>query len=181
MLDKCEMTDISIIVLHPSRWPEARALRLEALQQEPTAFAGSYEEEQAFADKIWINRVTVAFARDNNIALYAESEGNLLGMVGAVWSNRRKQRHVAEVYSFYVSPAMRGQNIGTKLMTALLDELAAQPMIEKVRLMVTTSHEAAIRLYQRMNFEIVGRAARELKVNGRDYDLYYMERRLASD
>ena len=66
-------------------------------------------------------------------------------------------------------------------MTALLDELAAQPMIEKVRLMVTTSHEAAIRLYQRMNFEIVGRAARELKVNGRDYDLYYMERRLASD
>lgn len=181
MSDKCEMTDISIISLPPSRWREAKSLRLEALQQEPTAFISSCKEESAFADEIWINRVTVAFVRDDNIALYAESAGKLLGMVGAVWSNRRKHRHVAEVYSFYVSPAMRGQGLGTKLMTALLDELAAQPMIEKVRLMVTTSHEAAIRLYQRMGFEIVGRAARELKVNGRDYDLYYMERRLASD
>lgn len=105
------MSELSIIVLHPSRWQEARALRLEALQQEPTAFAGSYEEEQAFADEVWINRVSVAFARDDNIALYAESEGKLLGMVGAIWSSRRKQRHVAEVYSFYVSPAVRGQDI----------------------------------------------------------------------
>ena len=110
-----------------------------------------------------------------------KAKDSLLDMVGAVWSNRRKQRYVAEVYSFYVSPAVRSQDIGTKLMSALLDELAAQPMIEKVRLMVTSSHEAAIRLYQRMNFEIVGRAARELKVNDCDYDLCYMERRLVLD
>ena len=181
MPNECEMADISIIALPPSRWQEARALRLEALQQEPTAFAGSYEEEQAFADEVWINRVTSAFARDGNLALYAEIEGKLAGIVGAVWSNRRKQRHVAEVYSFYVSPPARGQGLGMKLMTALLEELEARPLIEKVRLMVTSSHEAAIGLYQRMGFEIVGRAARELKVNGCDYDLYYMERRLASD
>ena len=34
---------------------------------------------------------------------------------------------------------------------------------------------AAGRLYQKLGFEIVGTARRELKVQGRFYDLHYME------
>ncbi len=173
------MSAISIVVLHPSRWQEAKRLRLEALRQDPTAFASSYEEAQAYADEVWINRVAAAFKRDRSMTLYAENEGTLRGMAGAAWSSRCKFCHVAEVYGVYVSPAMRGQGVGTKLMSALLDELAAQPRIEKVKLSVTSSHEAAVRLYQRLGFEIVGTAKGELKVAGEYHDLYYMEKQLA--
>ena len=173
------MSAISIIVLHPSRWQEAKRLRLEALRQDPAAFASSYEEAQIYADEVWMSRLTAAFARDGSMTLYAESEGKLLGMAGAAWSSRLKFRHVAEVYGVYVSPAMRGRGVGTKLISALLDELAAQPRIEKVKLSVTSSHEAAVRLYQGLGFEIVGTAKGELKVAGKYHDLHYMEKQLA--
>ena len=165
----------SIIVLHPSRWREAKALRLQALLAEPSAFGSSYEDELAFADEVWIKRVTSAFEREGALALYAEVAGDLVGMAGAGWSDRRKTRHVAEVYAVYVKPNHRGKGIGAALVQGLLEELKALPQIEKVKLSVTDSNKAAAALYRRLGFEIVGRARRELLVDSRYHDLHYME------
>ncbi len=169
------MTEALIIVLHPSRWGEAKALRLQALENDPLAFATSYEEALEYADEVWRTRTKAAFEREGAIALYAEVDGTLVGMAGAGWSDRRKTRHVAEVYAVYVKPNHRGKGIGAALVQGLLDELKALPQIEKVKLSVTGSNEAAVALYRRLGFEAVGNARRALKIDGRYYDLHYME------
>ena len=164
-----------IITLPPDRWREAKQLRLEALIVEPAAFASSYEDELAFSDEVWIARLTSTYERDGNLTFFAEVEGELVGMAGAGWSGKAKLRHVAEVYSVYVSSRMRGRGIATLLMRRLLDELRSLEGIEKLSLGVTSDNTAAVRLYEKLGFAIVGTARRELKVDARYYDLHSME------
>ena len=165
----------AIIVLPPARWREARQLRLEALQSAPAAFASSYADELAFTDEVWQSRLRSAYQRAGNLTLFAESAGALVGMAGATWSQKAKLRHVATVYGVYVPPAWRGRGIGARLLRALLAELQSMPQIEKLSLTVNRASQPAIRLYQRLGFESVGIAQRELKVDGLYYDLQYME------
>ena len=171
------MSDVSILVLPPERRREAKQLRLVALQNSPESFASSYEDEVLFSDDVWKNRVAAAFERDHAIAFYAETDGVLVGMAGAGWSPKTKLRHVAEVYAVYVKPTHRGKGIGSALMRRLLDELRALPQIEKAKLGVTDGNEAATSLYQRLGFEIVGRAERELQVDGQATTTYTIWKR----
>ena len=99
-------------------------------------------------------------------------------MAGAGWSAKAKLRHVAGVYGVYVSPEARGRGVASALMGRLLDELRSAGQIEKVSLTVNSELPAAIRLYEKLGFEIVGTANRELKVDGRYYDLHMMERHI---
>ena len=164
-----------IISLPPARWRESRALRLQALQSDPDAFASSYADELAFADSVWISRLETAQARASNMTFYAEARGELVGMMGARWSEREKLRHVAHVYGVYVRPARRGQGIASALMRRLLRELQALPQIEKVSLSVNSEEVAAVALYAKLGFVIVGTARRDLKIGSRYCDLRYME------
>lgn len=169
------MTETRIITVPPERWREAKQLRLEALLAEPSAFASSYEDELAFTDEVWVARLTSAYERDGNLTFYAEFEGELVGMAGAGWSRKAKLRHVAEIYSVYVAPELRGRGIARGLMRRLLDELRSMGQIEKVSLGVTSDNAAAVRLYEKLGFAIVGTARRELKIESRYYDLHTME------
>ncbi len=169
------MPETSIVVLPSERWREAKQLRLEALLAEPAAFASSYEDELAFPDEVWVARLKSAFERDGNTTFFAEVDGTLAGMAGAGWSSKAKLRHVAEVYGVYVSADMRGKGAASRLMRRLLDELRSLVQIEKVSLDVNAESLAAVRLYEKLGFEIVGTAKRELKVEGRYYDLNMME------
>lgn len=169
------MSAIKIRSLPPNRWREAKQLRLQALKTEPAAFASSYEDELAFPDEVWIARLTSAFKRDGNLTLFAEADDALVGMAGAHWSSKAKLRHVAQVYGVYVAPETRGAGIASLLMRRLLAELHSIGHIEKASLMVNTEARKAIRLYEKLGFTIVGTACREEKVDGRYYDLHYME------
>lgn len=174
------MPSYSIIELPATRWPEARALRLQALQTDPSAFASSYADELAFADEVWLARAQSAQQRAGNMTWFAEHDGELAGMAGANWSQREKIRHVAHVYGVYVKPAQRGIGIGVALMRRLLDELARLPQIEKVCLQVNSESRAAHALYTKLGFATVGTAKRELRIGGSYYDLAYMELHFSS-
>ncbi|MCY4073752.1 MAG: GNAT family N-acetyltransferase [Chloroflexi bacterium] len=172
------MPEVSIIALPPSRWRDAKQLRLEALLAVPSAFASSYEDELAFPDEIWIARLTSAYEWDGNMTFFAEVGGVLVGMAGAHWSSKAKLRHVAKIYGVYLSPEARGQGIASALMRQLLEELRSLGQFEKVSLTVNSEASAAIRLYQGLGFKIIGTSRRELKTEGRAYDLHIMELRL---
>ncbi|MCY4246240.1 MAG: GNAT family N-acetyltransferase [Chloroflexi bacterium] len=167
----------SLIELPTNRWQEARALRLHALRTAPSAFAASYVDELAFADEIWLARADSAARRAGNMTWFAQVDGELAGMAGASWSQREKTRHVAQVYGVYVLPAQRGKGIGSALMQRLLDELARIEQVEKVSLQVNSASRAALALYTKLGFVTIGTAICELKVDGRCYDLDYMELR----
>ena len=169
------MSRVDISALPAERWREAKQLRLEALLDTPTAFASSYEEEAALPEEVWIDRLTTAFERDGNLTFFAEVDGSLVGMAGAGWSGKAKLRHVAEVYGVYVASEFRGRGVAKRLMRRLLDELRSLGQIEKASLQVNAESLAALRLYESLGFEIVGKARRELRVDGFYYNLHIME------
>src|SRR4051812_46047339 len=85
------------------------ALRREALENEPFAFAASV------ADDVGLIRESVlAFleATDVQAVFGAFEDAALAGMVGLVRATKLKQRHKATVWGMYVRPASRGKGIG---------------------------------------------------------------------
>jgi ribosomal protein S18 acetylase RimI-like enzyme len=88
----------------------------------------------------------------------------------------RKREPLATIFGVFVAPEARGRGVGVLLLRALLDELRARPKIVKVMLSVNTQQRAAIQLYEKFGFRIVGTMEKELNLNGTYYDEYHMEK-----
>lgn len=172
------MNEINIITLDPSRWQESKAIRLEGLKQDPLAFGSSYEESIHIEDAVWQERAQSAYIKKNNITLYAEVDDKLIGLMGAIWSNRVKTQHIAIIFGVYVSPEYRNGGVGTKLLAVLLDEIQSIPQLEKINLTVNTTQKSAQALYKKFGFVPIGIAHKELKIDGQYYDELYMEKLL---
>src|SRR5690349_1819929 len=91
---------ISIRVLTPADAKAYRAIRLEALQQEPDAFASSYEEESS-RPKIFRERLEGRFGGTTFGAFAAEE---IVGTAGGVREDRLKTRHRLLLVGVYVRP-----------------------------------------------------------------------------
>ena len=153
--------------LPAGRWEEYRALRLEALKKEAAAFGSSVEDEVALTEDDWKTRI------ENT--LFAMSGESPVGMIAMVGNNRRKTKHVADIFGVYVKPRHRDKGIGTKLVQAAIREARSKGIV-KVRLEVNPEQKAAIRLYRKAGFKVVGKARKDLKVGRRFYDLVYLEK-----
>src|SRR5690606_27210556 len=99
---KLPETDVSIF----------RTVRLHALQESPTAFGSSYEEEE---------RMTVAEIRarigstPDRWVLGAFVQEELTSVIGVYREGRPKTRHKAHIWGMYVMPDFRGKGIGRLL------------------------------------------------------------------
>ncbi len=172
--------ELKIVRAEPVEWKKYRALRLEALQAEPQAFGSSYERDSNQPDEKWQERIREALHPDSNLLLFAKEGEQFVGMIGAFFSDAPKQKHIATIYGVYLNANYRGRGIGKKLMEAVLREIGTRPQIIKLELSVNAEQSAAVRLYQHFGFRIVGRAEKELNVNGKFYDEYFMEKMLQS-
>lgn len=159
---------VEITSLQPDRWNDYRILRLAALEQEPSAFGSSPEEDGELAEGDWKDRM--------RHALFALDRGTPIGMIAFAQQSKRKTRHIAGIYGVYVARGYRGQGVGHRLLGAALDAIQERAEIIKVRLAVNPEQLAAVRLYERHGFETVGRFRRELCVDGVYYDDLIMER-----
>lgn len=169
---------IKIIKLSPQRWEEYKQIRLEALKNEPTAFDVTPEEESQRINDNWEQEVQGLFNSQTKTALFAQLNDRLIGMVGAGIGETKKSRHIAVIFGMYVVPDFRGQGIAKELMVNLLKDLKENHQIEKVNLGVYTHHVQAVSLYKKLGFRIIGTLEKELKVDGKHYDLYEMEKML---
>ncbi len=149
-----------------------RTLRLEALQNHPTAFGQSYETVLAQPQSYWVERLQP----DPNLCLYfAEHEETLIGMTGIVRSNAPKARHNATIWGVYVNAAWRGQHIAEALIDSCLDWACANEVVI-VKLAVVVDNPSAIRCYERCGFTIYGTEPQVLFYDGKYYDEYLMSR-----
>jgi ribosomal protein S18 acetylase RimI-like enzyme len=143
-------------------------LRLESLRRSPLAFGSSVEEEASFTEAEWKKRMkNTHFAMAGRVPV---------GMVVCAFSEEVKFRHIAEIYSFYVTVSHRGKGIGTALLDHALKLARDNRRIVKVRLYVNDRQAAAIRMYEKAGFQVVGRLEREMKVGGRFYTMLVMEK-----
>ncbi len=61
-------------------------------------------------------------------------------------------------------------------MQALIEGLSRIPQIVKLRSGVNTEQDAAVGLYEKFGFEMIGTVKKELKIGDQYYDEYLMEK-----
>lgn len=152
--------------------PAYRELRLHGLQESPTAFGSSYEQESPQPLEFFAGRIEGSADR---VVMGAFDGDRLVGVVAFVRDTGVKTRHRGAIYSMYVHPDWRRQKVGRKMLQALLAEVEQLPGMRWVRLSVTVGNEPAQRLYESLGFTLFGEEPEVLWIAG----VFYAERHLA--
>ena len=162
---------MQVIQINPGRWQEYKELRLKSLRDNPLAFDSSPEEEEAFTDKEWQEKLE----EDNGFKVFIEDNGKLVAKMEVEWDKRAKIRHIAEVYGVYIDTEYRGKGIG-KLLMEEIERLAKHHNIEKLWLDVVVTQLPAMGLYRKLGFREIGQTHMSIKVNGEYHDKLLMEK-----
>lgn len=132
-------------------WREFKSVRLAALAESPAAFGSTREREAAFDDDVWQERARIGSCSEDR-AMYLAWSGDL--PVGIVGGNRDDDGHV-ELVAMWVSPDVRGQAVGQRLVSAVLD-FARATGTDRLELWVVRGNDPAQRLYETMGFTVTG-------------------------
>ncbi|MCM5555155.1 GNAT family N-acetyltransferase [Pleomorphomonas sp. NRK KF1] len=139
-----------------------RRIRLEALREEPSAYASSYEDSVALTDEDWRNRmrepVFLAFRADEPV-----------GLAGLVRQGASKMVHRASIVMVYVRKSQRGTGVADGLVDAVIEEARAMGIVQ-LELAVTAENLSAVRFYLRKGFAEIGRVPGALMHEGRELD-----------
>lgn len=159
----------SIRRLGPSDHVAYRAIRHKALVDHPEAFLSDAESFSRKSDAEiaqMLGALTVFGA--------VMPDGSLGGINAYMRSEGAKERHRGWMLQVYTRPEQRGTGLSQALCTHLLDH--ARSEVLQVHLGVWSENKAAIRLYEKLGFEIYGTEPRYLFVNGRYCDEHLMVR-----
>ena len=165
--------DITIQFAGPDQAPALFKLRLEALTQDPVAFAADIEMTQTRGVEAWADQISREEKEQSGVIVTATRQNDLIGMSGIGRGHWPKTRHIGIVWGVYVSADWRGLGIAA----AILDECfgwAHEHGIVVLKLGVLTTNEAAIHLYQQLGFTIYGTDPKSNFYQGVYYDEYLM-------
>jgi RimJ/RimL family protein N-acetyltransferase len=155
-------------ILTPHDVAAYRALRLEALTLEPTAFGSSAEDFEKESLESITKRMQ---AQDfGNFTLGAFEGEQLVGIATFFVEPRAKTEHKGHVFGMYVTSSARGKGVAKALLTALIERVKTYPNIRKLNLSVMTTQQAAKRLYTSLGFEVYGLERKALKLNDTYFD-----------
>jgi len=157
-----------------------RELRLEALANNPIAFAADYAAAEADPPKVWADRIASYAAEEQGVIAVAEAEGRLVGMMGLYRERWPKTRHGGTLWGVYVKPDWRGLRVGQ----ALVEECAAWARAHGmtiIKLGVATVNGPAIRCYTRCGFTVYGTDPKTLCLDGVYYDEFLMSMPVSQD
>ena len=152
-----------------------RELRLEALQDSPTAFSADYQQNLNHPAKYWEDRLTME--KDEATIFLAENEGKLIGMTGFARGSSPKTRHSAWIWGVYVTPDWRGLRVAEELINSCFTWAKARKIV-LVKLGVAATNTSAIRCYERCGFSTYGTEPRAVFYDGKYYDEFLMSRSL---
>ena len=163
---------MEVVRLGPDDWEMLRDLRLRAVEEEPYAFAKTYEEEAKTTEEEWREKLATSSY------FFAKEDDKPVGMVCTVREKGVKLQHIARMFSVYVVPEARSKGIGSALMRAAMDELERDPTTVKIKLYVSEMQKEAQGLYEKMGFKIMGTQEKEMYVNGKYSNTYALEKNL---
>jgi len=153
-----------------------RDLRLNAIQDSPTAFSADLQTNTNHPMSFWEDRLQVD--ESENI-FFAEYDGQLIGMTGIRRGQSPKTQHGAGIWGVYIRPAWRGLHIAEALIEMCVD-WSKQRNVVIVKLAVVSNNESAVHCYKRCGFTIYGTEPRALFYEGQYFDEYLMSRNLVS-
>jgi ribosomal protein S18 acetylase RimI-like enzyme len=165
------MSGIAIRRLTPADAAAFKALRLFALQESPSAFASSFDEEKDIPLSTFEERL--AFKADQG-RFGAFNGDALIGVVALGREGMHKLSHKAFVWGMYVHPAHRGQRVSRPLLDQAIALARSVAAIRQVNLVVNAGNPSAIHLYQAAGFTVFGREANAGLVDGVPHDDLHM-------
>lgn len=153
-----------------------QSLRLSALEQSPSLFASSYQEErhrprEDVAEWLMLTEKQAVFA--------AFKGDRLIGVAGMRRDVFRGHRHKVHLWGVYVVPGRRRAGVSRKLVTEAIGFTKDMPGVTQVNLTVAASNVIAIRLYRSLGFEGFGRESRSIVADDAPDDDLRMCLRLA--
>lgn len=158
-------------VLAPSDAPAFQALRLRGLLECPEAFASSHEEEVGTPLAEIEGKLQPA---PGGAIFGAFLDERLCAVVGLQREAFAKLAHKSFVWGVYVAPEARGQGVGARLLSHVLDHARTAFGSRQVNLGVNTRNEAAIALYRKLGFVTYGLERGYLQVGAVLHDEYQM-------
>ncbi|MGD7044984.1 N-acetyltransferase family protein [Jeotgalibacillus proteolyticus] len=160
-----------IIQLTGQHAKEYRELRLQALLQNPEAFAASYEEEKELSVEAFQARLDIPYL----FTFGGWIEEKLVGTVTLIPQQKEKLRHKSDIVAMYVDPRYRQKGIGRKLMEKAIQKAGELKEVEQLLLTVVESNANAKSLYTSLGFKPYGLEKKALKLNGVYIDEEYMK------
>lgn len=147
-------------------------LRLEALKQNPEAFATSYEE--AIKRENPIEQVATNLNTEGSYTFGAFENDVLIGMVTLMKEKHQKLQHRANIVAMYVTPEKQGMGVGKALLKEVIETVKSIDGIEKLNLTVVKTNKKAKGLYAGLGFRQFGLEEKALKIGDSYYDEEYM-------
>lgn len=146
----------------------ADAAQVQALYAQKSCYANTlqlpYPSLKSWQDKL---------AKMEN-SLVIEYQGKIIGQAGVMMNMARpRKRHVAAI-GMGVDEHYRGQGVGSKLLSAVLDLAINWMAATRVELEVYADNEAGIALYKKHGFEIEGKSTAFAFRDGKFVDVYHM-------
>lgn len=103
------MAEITVRALSEDEWEEFRSIRLAALEESPDAFVATHDEESAYDERHWRERM------NRSVRLLAEVDGKAVGVASLGQHSDPERDTVAELYGLWVRPEWRGQGVAANL------------------------------------------------------------------
>ena len=132
--------------LSSTEWRRLKRIRLAALKDAPDAFGTTLKAAKELPDEAWRQQA------EDLPTFIAVVDGVDVGIARGATGESTSD---AYLISMWVSPAMRGERVGERLVTAVV-EWARAAGFKKILLDVADENLAAIALYERLGFEATG-------------------------
>ncbi len=124
-----------------------------------------------------VERIRSIRAGDNKLMLVAEHEGQLVGYLGAMGGDFRRNHHSIHIF-LGILERFTGQGLGRRLLEET-ENWARRQGLHRLELTVMRHNTRALALYQKMGFEIEGTKRDSLLVDGVYVDEICMAKLLA--
>ena len=150
--------------LAPGEAPAYRELRLESLLKYPNSYGTNYEAQLQKPKMTYETQIEQR--HPNNFVCGAFSAKDLVGICAFYRQEDPRRQHRGEIVQMYVKPEFQGQGIGLGLLQVCIQEAFTLPGMEQIELGVYAHNPAAIRVYEKVGFELYGRLNNCLNVEG---------------
>jgi GNAT superfamily N-acetyltransferase len=166
---------MDIRVLTPADAAAFQVLRLQALSEDPVAFASSYEDERDTPLATVAERLAPASDR---AIVGAFDVGTLVGLAAWHREEMRKLQHKGFIWGVFVTPSHRGRGLARRLIEAVIGLARQAEGIRQLNLTAYAANHAAIALYESLGFVVYGREPAAICVDGMLHDDVHMSLRL---
>lgn len=153
-----------------------RQLRLQALQESPTAFGATVASEQNLTPAQHLARLQ----GDSHSGIWGawNTQGALVASAGLWHQRQAKVQHKADIYAVYVEPTARAAGLAPQLMQTVIAHAREHTDLRQLHLGVIAGNTHALRLYQSLGFVEYGLEPAALCVDGHYPDEHLMQLRL---